>query len=666
MYSLPSLSKCYEVSYGTAVIAAVWSTTTAFVFPGAPAAQVAIAVISAAAAWNARKLCEFEKAQRAELEKERFFSIPQIPRKNGKFYLGHGYLWTKRNTQALHELGFDDVKDIPDHPTARGDLKIFGQGYRYAGPFFVPEEDNNQHIGVYGSTGYGKTFLAKLFVAQAALMPNAACIVIDPKPDDSMLQCARKSALEAGKKFHLLDFVHPENSATYNPLKRYRDPVQLNARGVALCPPATGDGVFFRENAGTTFQRVGCAMDAAMNYLQDIGGCQAEPPPVFKALWARIQLIVKNDEVEPEEKAVMALAEHVILPAGFTPHAWVPRLSAMDVYGVMRPHELLAWLIRIANFGFIFEKLNLADNLPREQTADIWARHCEIYEEHPLLGPSKDGSARWYAAKVQDRIKANKSLKILLEAIKDVYNICEQGKDYWEKVNSSLTATLPRFRGKRQQIVDSPCPDVDWEQVFEGREVVYFALGSMVDRAGAEAFARIVVEDFVSYVGHRSAEKMPKIPVYFITDEIHSFLTPGYVDLLNKSRSVGVRCIAFGQTEADLEDKLGKAGAKMMKGNQNTIIQMRAPGEDAEAFSKTVGKVPILKFTRAINSTMAASDTGNTVVKGFTATETTTYSYEDRPLIPSSAVYSLPIGQAFVTGMGYQAIIQIPILEEPK
>jgi hypothetical protein len=225
-------------------------------------------------------------------------------------------------------------------------------------------------------------------------------------------------------------------------------------------------------------------------------------------------------------------------------------------------------------------------------------------------------------------------------------------------VNSSLAAALIRFRGERERIVCAPHPDIDWPTVMTDRQVVYFSLGAMVDRQLAEGFSRALIEDLTAFIGACYARSGDAQRLYLLCDEIASMITPGFVDLLNKSRGQGLRCIVLGQSLVDLEAALGsRARAQQVLANLNTVLQLRTPlAEDARSFAQRTGR------WRLIERSHGTSQGGGLFGRAPTAAQNASCHLVEREPVPPAAIQNLPVGHAFVSGMGVLGIVAFPLL----
>ncbi len=650
-------------AWGISVIAATWAFGTIVVFPAAPVMQGAIGLTAVAmSCWVRHRLRQAENA-RDELSRPRQFTIAAVPPPSDEIYLGNGFWWEPRHAKALWDAYALGNEAPALQGKERGDLRIFGVGGLDARMISLPETHFNQHCGIFGSVGFGKTRLAELLLTQV-IAREAPVIIIDPKGDVELWQRVAREGARTGRRVHHFDLVDPARSATYNPLASYQDPAQLGARFAALCPPATGDNRFFWERAAATGQGVAMAMDALRGYLIALGGEGTRPPAILLALDARWRLAHLDSAAEPSEPTIDAIATAMAkseLPKHYAPDSWVPVLTAGDAYGVERPHQLFCWMVMIMHFQIIDLPANSPGTANRGATPELWKIHTQQASGHPVRSSQHRALHSLFRHHVPDLAAASAALTKLEAALVIIHDFSSQDPEHWQRVNSTLPAALMRFRGEREQALCVARPDISFERVFAEREIVYFSLAAMVDRQVAEGLARAIIEDLTAHIGQRYATQQKALPAYLVADEIASFITPSFVDLLNKSRGAGLRCVVIGQSIADLEATLGnKAKADQVLANLNTVIQLRTPSaQDAKAFSERAGQV---RMSDA-DATITAGQ-GSDGARGANVSVATAYQSRDRDLVPAQALQNLPVAQAFVSGMGRLGIFTFPLLKD--
>jgi type IV secretory pathway TraG/TraD family ATPase VirD4 len=95
---------------------------------------------------------------------------------------------------------------------------------------------------------------------------------------------------------------------------------------------------------------------------------------------------------------------------------------------------------------------------------------------------------------------------------------------------------------------------------------------------------------------HRAQNRTPKFYSVFL-DDFSEYLYPGFVSVLNKSRSANVGIVFAHQALGDIKT-MGDAIANSILTNANIKVFMRGNDPDsAEYFSKVIGTVKATKFT---------------------------------------------------------------------
>src|SRR5262249_40428496 len=149
----------------------------------------------------------------------------------------------------------------------------------------------------------------------------------------------------------------------------------------------------------------------------------------------------------------------------------------------------------------------------------------------------------------------------------------------------------------------------------------YFCFAVILANETSSAVAKTTLLDLQSYVGARYAYAKGQGPIWLFIDELGDVVTSEFISLLNKSRGVGLRIVACGQTAADLEAALGsRARALQVLGNVNTVIQFRAQAApDAEVFAQMSGEQLIRMHTEAAAYEPALFGSGFRTVDDFRA-----------------------------------------------
>ncbi len=240
--------------------------------------------------------------------------------------------------------------------------------------------------------------------------------------------------------------------------------------------------------------------------------------------------------------------------------------------------------------------------------------------------------------------------------------LSDRPREHYLKMASALIPVLSKLSQ------DLLCPrqgGLSWDDVDEGRQVVYFSLGSLLGSETSSAVAKTALLDLQSYVGARYAYAKGQGPIWLFVDELGDVVTPEFVSLLNKSRGAGLKIVACGQTAADLEASLGsRARALQVIGNANTVIQFRAQSAaDADLFSQMAGERLVRMHSEAAAYEPALLGSGFKTVDDFRARFGESVDWREHALIPSWAVAQLPVFGYFARWDGKVYRGRVPLLQ---
>ncbi|MCM2279253.1 MAG: TraM recognition domain-containing protein [Oligoflexia bacterium] len=164
---------------------------------------------------------------------------------------------------------------------------------------------------------------------------------------------------------------------------------------------------------------------------------------------------------------------------------------------------------------------------------------------------------------------------------------------------SGLTAALSHFAfGKSACLFNTEKPGITLEDALNQNLIVYFQLPVLLSPFLGKASGRMILQCLQSAVAnrHRSADKSPQFFSVFL-DDFSEYLYPGFVSVLNKSRSANVGVVFAHQALGDIKT-MGDAIANSILTNANIKVFMRGNDpESAEYFSKVIGTVKAIKYT---------------------------------------------------------------------
>lgn len=136
------------------------------------------------------------------------------------------------------------------------------------------------------------------------------------------------------------------------------------------------------------------------------------------------------------------------------------------------------------------------------------------------------------------------------------------------------------------------------DQALSENEIVYFQLPVLLSPFLGKATGKLVLQSLQAAVAnrHRSQKSEKKFFSVFL-DDFSEYLYPGFVSILNKSRSANVGIVFAHQALGDIQE-LGEPVANSILTNSNLKVFMRGNDPDsAEYFSKAIGTQTSTKFT---------------------------------------------------------------------
>lgn len=147
-------------------------------------------------------------------------------RKRDSWWLGHGVLWTPRQSERLHQ--------------AVNPVLAWHKSGGQPPPLVLPSHHFTRNALLLGAPGSGKTqFMMRLI--QSVLQSGDALIVLDPKSAPDLCQLVRISARQAGVPFLQLNTQDPLQSVAYDPLCYCAHAMEVADR-LALLMPGPEDG----------------------------------------------------------------------------------------------------------------------------------------------------------------------------------------------------------------------------------------------------------------------------------------------------------------------------------------------------------------------------------------------------------------------------------------
>lgn len=164
---------------------------------------------------------------------------------------------------------------------------------------------------------------------------------------------------------------------------------------------------------------------------------------------------------------------------------------------------------------------------------------------------------------------------------------------------SGLTSQISHFAfGRSAPLFNSSEPAINIDEALKNNQIVYFQLPVLLSPFLGAATGKLVLQALQSAIAnrHRSLDRNPKFFSVFL-DDFSEYLYPGFVSVLNKSRSANVGIVFAHQALGDIES-LGDSVANAILTNSNLKVLMRGNDPNtAEHFAKTIGTQSTVKVT---------------------------------------------------------------------
>lgn len=182
-----------------------------------------------------------------------------------------------------------------------------------------------------------------------------------------------------------------------------------------------------------------------------------------------------------------------------------------------------------------------------------------------------------------------------------------------DKRTSGLTAALSHFAfGEGGVLFNTEIPGIDLGQALSLDQIIYFQLPVLHSPFLGRATGKLVLQGLQSAVADRHKfGGSPKLYSVFL-DDFTEYLYPGFVSILNKTRSANIGVVFAHQALGDIKT-LGEPIANSILTNSNLKIFMRGSDpESAEYFARVIGTKEAMKYTeRAKQGMTGKSFTGD-------------------------------------------------------
>lgn len=563
----------------------------------------------------------------------------KVPVSTRWYFVGRGFEWTQRHTQRLWDTRQSNVarfvrpgrlfrwarrkevdwehkfilgliaallatrawwNPLRPYPDVGGDPRIHGVEPNEV-QVVLPLADTAGHVLVIGTTGQGKTRLAELMMTQD-IHRGDVVIIIDPKGDAELMLRAYAEAKRAGreKDFYLFHLGYPDISCRYNVVGSFDRLTEVPTR-IANQLSEAGESAAFKQ--------------FAWRFLHIVA--QAEHAMGRKPTVERLRQGLENIDV-----LFVAYCRH-----------WLPTV-APDWEAVV---------------GQLVSQLD-----ERNVPSYLKGRDPQVYGLMQFLN---------------DRNLGNNVISGLRSAV-------QYDRSYFDKIVSNALPFLDKIlAGKLSKVispvydVDDRRPLIDWRHIIRTGGIVYMGLDALADPEVAAAVGGIAFSDLASTAAHLYkhgagvgtpgvAVKPRRIVVH--ADEFNECIGPTFIPLVNKARGAGVSVVAYTQTLADIEARLGReALARQVVGNFNTLITFRVrEKQTADLLCEQLSKVEV-KQVMHLSGASDSSTLGDSV--HFSSSTQDRAGSRVEALLSPSDIIALPKGQAFLWSNGNLQKLRIPL-----
>lgn len=170
-------------------------------------------------------------------------------------------------------------------------------------------------------------------------------------------------------------------------------------------------------------------------------------------------------------------------------------------------------------------------------------------------------------------------------------------KDRETRTSGLLTAIGHFAFGANAELFNTVEGAITLDQALKENQIVYFQLPVLLSPFLGKAAGKLVLQSLQAAVANRHRSGGDKKFFSVFLDDFSEYLYPGFVSILNKSRSANVGIVFAHQALGDIQT-LGEPVANSILSNSNLKIFMRGNTPDsAEYFSKVIGTLTSTKFT---------------------------------------------------------------------
>ena len=171
-------------------------------------------------------------------------------------------------------------------------------------------------------------------------------------------------------------------------------------------------------------------------------------------------------------------------------------------------------------------------------------------------------------------------------------------KEREQRTSGLLTQISPFAFGNASPLFNAVEPEITIERALKDGNIVYFQLPVLLSPFLGSATGKLVLQSLQAAIANRHRHTNSSRPFFSVfLDDFSEYLYPGFVSVLNKSRSANVGVVFAHQALGDIES-LGGPIANAILTNSNLKIFMRGNDPNsAEHFSKIIGTTSTVRMT---------------------------------------------------------------------
>jgi hypothetical protein len=189
--------------------------------------------------------------------------------------------------------------------------------------------------------------------------------------------------------------------------------------------------------------------------------------------------------------------------------------------------------------------------------------------------------------------------------------------DREERTSGLITAIGQFTEGKAGDLFNCETGSINLDEALSENQIIYVQLPVLLSPFLGKAAGKLILQCLQAAIAnrHRSKNKEKKFFSVFL-DDFAEYLYPGFVSILNKSRSANVGIVFAHQALGDIQG-LGEPIANAILTNSNLKVFMRGNDPDsAEYFSKVIGTAGATKVTeRQSKSLLSYHKTGEQSIR---------------------------------------------------